>query len=497
MTDTENHSACDRQASPWLHVWDDEPPHPAEPTTPLHLKAPREAMRPGSLAPWWKAGARVATLKTPPDLHALQATPGVMALMVLTTMVMSLLWERLAIPGGANFDWRALPMAWFDLVMLAWVCAWVRPHGVGTARLICLALGVEFVIMSVTSPLWLLMAHLDWQTWPALAYALSWIFWLGPQLWWLSAMGLMFWRMGDRHWRPWLLAMGLLLGLLVLRWAAPPPRPWTQAPAAHEAEPPSLTLTEAVLDAQSKLLDRQLAALKPQRPGVADVYVLTFAPYGEEDVFSRESAMVADVMARRFDAGGREVQLVNHPALAEQLPWATSRNLERALQRVGQIMDPREDILFIHLTSHGARNGHLAAGLWPLKLDPVTPQALKAWMDHAGIRYRVISISACYSGSWIAPLSNDESLVMTAADADHTSYGCGRRSPLTFFGRAMYDEQLRTQTRSFTQAHAAAREVIRRREIEGGKDDGYSNPQIKLGSKIAPVLEALARSLAP
>jgi hypothetical protein len=42
---------------------------------------------------------------------------------------------------------------------------------------------------------------------------------------------------------------------------------------------------------------------------------------------------------------------------------------------------------------------------------------------------------------------------MTAADADHTSYGCGRLSELTFFGRALFDEQLR-KTHSFEQAFA-------------------------------------------
>ena len=202
--------------------------------------------------------------------------------------------------------------------------------------------------------------------------------------------------------------------------------------------------------------------------------------------------MVAEVMAQRFDAQGRTLQLVNHPGTAETLPWATGANLARALQRIGQVMDPREDVVFIHLTSHGARDGQLAVGLWPLTLTPVTPQALKGWLDGAGIPQRIVSISACYSGSWVKPLATEASLVMTAADADHTSFGCGRRSPLTFFGRALYDEQLRTRTLSFTQAHAAAREVIRQREIDAGKDDGYSNPQIKVGARIGPVLERLA-----
>ncbi|MNY57119.1 hypothetical protein D3C86_1932760 [compost metagenome] len=81
-------------------------------------------------------------------------------------------------------------------------------------------------------------------------------------------------------------------------------------------------------------------------------------------------------------------------------------------------------------------------------------------------------------------------MVLTAADADHTSYGCGYKSELTFFGRAMFDEQLRSYTRSFEQAHATAREIIRQREIVAGKDDGYSNPQLSTGPAIRAKLAA-------
>jgi hypothetical protein len=83
---------------------------------------------------------------------------------------------------------------------------------------------------------------------------------------------------------------------------------------------------------------------------------------------------------------------------------------------------------------------------------------------------------------------------MTAADAEHTSYGCGHKSELTFFGRAMYGEQLRT-THSFEVAHAQARKVIEQREKEAGKTDGYSNPQIAVGEAIRPKLAALAARL--
>jgi hypothetical protein len=83
---------------------------------------------------------------------------------------------------------------------------------------------------------------------------------------------------------------------------------------------------------------------------------------------------------------------------------------------------------------------------------------------------------------------------MTAADALHTSYGCGRKSELTFFGRAMYDEQLR-HTHSFEAAHAAVRPLIDQREREAGKTDGYSNPQISVGAAIRGPLLSLEQRL--
>ena len=195
-----------------------------------------------------------------------------------------------------------------------------------------------------------------------------------------------------------------------------------------------------------------------------------------------------------FDSAGRTIQLVNHPRTADEWPWATPLNLQRTIQRVATLMDKDQDVLFIHLTSHGAHSGALSASLWPMEVDEVTPGLLRQWLDESGIRWRVVSVSACHSGSWIEPLAGPGTLVMTASDVEHTSYGCGSRSEFTFFGRAMYDEQLR-QTRSFEQVHAAARAVIERREREAGKTDGYSNPQIAMGDEMRQHLDTLRRQL--
>jgi hypothetical protein len=66
---------------------------------------------------------------------------------------------------------------------------------------------------------------------------------------------------------------------------------------------------------------------------------------------------------------------------------------------------------------------------------------------------------------------------------------------LTFFGRALYEEQLRNDTLSFEQAFAASRAIIKAREEKAGKSDGYSNPQISEGAGIKARLELLRQRL--
>ena len=151
-------------------------------------------------------------------------------------------------------------------------------------------------------------------------------------------------------------------------------------------------------------------------------------------------------------------------------------------------------MLVVYLTSHGAADFQLAASNPPLAVDSISPGELRQALDNAGIKQRVIAVSACFSGGWLGPLAGEHTLVMTAADADHTSYGCGHLSELTFFGRAVFDEQLR-RTHDFESAFAEAVPLIRKREEEAGKPDGFSNPQIDVGAKIRPVLQALAQRL--
>lgn len=264
--------------------------------------------------------------------------------------------------------------------------------------------------------------------------------------------------------------------------------------AAAAPERPRLHLTQEIFEAQQAVWQRAVDGIAPRRAGEAQVYGLVFAPYASEDVFLRESAMVGTLLEERFDARGHVLRLVNHATTSGELPWATPLNLRRAVQAMAERMDREQDVLVIYMTSHGANDFKLASSHWPLTVPWLTPKELREALDAAGIRHRVIAISACYSGGWIEPLATEHSLVMTAADAEHTSYGCGHRSELTFFGRAVFDEALR-KTQSFEAAFAEAVPVIKQREIDAGKEDGFSNPQIHVGAGIRPVLDQLSQRL--
>jgi hypothetical protein len=449
------------------------------------------------LSGWLLQSARsLAFLR--PDLAGLRASPWTIVLLAALLVGLGLLLQRLGIAGPALFYWQAIASGWLTTVLLLWACWLVARSGAGSPDAATLFGVLLLQQILISAPLWglyLLVAHLPGLT-PAV---MAWVRWGIPFLvvGWVALAGvvLLLRETTQGGVRAAVLLAFVLAAVTDL--SIPPQQFWypdESAARAGAVEDKRLQLTQEVLERQSAVLVDSLNALQAHRPGVADLYAITFAPFADEEVFRRESKMVAGVMQSRFDAQGRTLQLINHADTAGELPWATGLNLQRAILRAASLMDRDEDILFIHLTSHGAKDGQLAASFWPLEVDAVTPKQLRTWLDEAGVRFRVLSISACYAGSWIPALAEPGTLVMTAADAEHTSYGCGRSSELTFFGRAMYDEQLRN-TRSFEAAHAAARKLIEQREKDAGKNDGYSNPQIAMGEAVRPRLAALAARL--
>jgi hypothetical protein len=249
---------------------------------------------------------------------------------------------------------------------------------------------------------------------------------------------------------------------------------------------------EALMYSQPAILDKALAQLQPQRKKIADLFFVGFAAYAAEDVFSKEVDYVKQLLEQRFDAEGHSINLVNHLHTLEQTPLATSTNLALTLKRIGKLMNVEEDVLLLYLTSHGSENHELSVSFWPLALNDITPEKLNAMLDEAGIKWRMIVISACYSGGFVEPLQGPTTLVATAAAADKTSFGCGTESEFTYFGEAVFKEQLTRQS-SFITALQQANVSIGQREVREKLE--ASMPQLSIGAAIEPKLKQLDKDM--
>ncbi len=284
---------------------------------------------------------------------------------------------------------------------------------------------------------------------------------------------------------------------VVLAFAyVPRDEPWL-VDAVEDDAPPEI-LREDVFHAQGAMLARELARLEQQRPGVEDIYFLGVASYALQDTFARELGTVRDLMDRSFDTRGRSLALVNHPASAAILPIASATNLRAALAQFGETMNVEEDVLFLYITTHGSANHELAFAWPPLQLQQVNPTLLSRMLADSGIKWRVIVLSACYSGGFIEALRDANTMVITASDATHTSFGCEAGSEATWFGQAFFDEALREQATnrrySLEAAFQRARETVATREKAAGFEP--SNPQMVVGEALKGKLRALEARLA-
>lgn len=243
---------------------------------------------------------------------------------------------------------------------------------------------------------------------------------------------------------------------------------------------------EQVIYAQPRMLREAVAKLAPRVAGKPNLYFIGFAGDGAEDVFLNEAEYARTLFAKRFAANGHELLLANNPATLSRYPLATLTNLETAVDAVAEKMDRDNDILFLLLTSHGTEDHLLYVAMDPLPLDSIAPEDLAGIFTKAKIRYKVVVISACYSGGFIDALKDDTTMIVTAARADRSSFGCGTDSDITDFGRAFLVDGL-NHNDTFTGAFAEASKLVDAWETRN--HDEHSLPQLASTPRIESQLK--------
>jgi hypothetical protein len=294
--------------------------------------------------------------------------------------------------------------------------------------------------------------------------------------------------------------------LLATWWPGPPAVPASTSPVSMAADaapggdasidrwPSQAPTPEQVLYAQPRMMRDALAQLGPRVHGQPNLYLLAFAGDGGEDVFRNEAEYAARLFAQRFGASAHSLVLENNPASLTTRPLASWSNLETALEGLGKVMQPDQDILLLYFTSHGSEDHDLLLDMDPLPLDQLGANDLAGILAMHPFKWKVVVINACYSGGFVPPLRGPGTLVLTAARADRSSFGCGSDSDITYFGKAWLVDAL-NHTDNFADAFKRASGEISRWEQEDKLTP--SEPQIDIGSGIAGQLALWRKGISP
>lgn len=239
---------------------------------------------------------------------------------------------------------------------------------------------------------------------------------------------------------------------------------------------------ESLLFGQSARIDQALAAIRPDDSAQPRAYFVGFAGVGEQKVFTQEIGLASRVLSERYGTDGRSISLLNDVRDLEDAPLATVAGLRYTLRGLGRRMNPDRDVLFLAISSHGAPDPAIAVSNFDLPLDDLTEEDLAEALSDSGIKWRVIIISACYAGGFIESLKNPRSIIITAAAADRTSFGCSNDRDLTYFGEAFYRDALpeaHSLRDAFDQAKSAIATRERRERVDPSKPQAYFGAQME------------------
>jgi hypothetical protein len=146
-----------------------------------------------------------------------------------------------------------------------------------------------------------------------------------------------------------------------------------------------------------------------------------------------------------------------------------------------------DDLVFVHISTHGGPSvlaRKIEGGAEDLLFGNQLARLLAPLKKHR----TVIVLSACYSGSLIGSLVSADRIIMTAARADRSSFGCQASSRHTFFGDAELDG-FGERGRSLHQAFIVISDDVA--AMEQARHFGPpSQPQVFVGAGVRALYDA-------
>ena len=263
--------------------------------------------------------------------------------------------------------------------------------------------------------------------------------------------------------------------------------PFGSRASAQEAEWAIVPEPPAQQLAEHRRIATALDALKQQRPGTVDAYVVVVALDGDP-VFAREAREAGRVLANRFDAAGRTIVLANDEGSSKADAPGSPQTLTLALARVAELMDRTEDVLVLYSTSHGEPEAGLVYKDLKRGGGLISPVRLSSMLNMLGFKNRLLILQACFAGQFVPALKSASTIVVTAAAADRSSFGCQAGNDWTFFGDALINHAFRQPLPLDIQLQRATALIA---AAESRERLEPSNPQVSTGSDAAKWLSRL------
>lgn len=407
------------------------------------------------------------------------------ALFALLALGSNVLFSWLAAQTGSVFNEQGLVsyLIWPMIILLGGI---ILARRAGNQALVFVPVVLWLVADTLSALLQSMVQVLGSRGWlPDWSYSFLPILFLVLFLWQTLAL---LWIFARRQRTPWWERIIVLVGAVALLtiWQ----RNVADQPIFKQI-PVQPVLEEAALYKQPILLQQALASIDPSVAGKTDWYFMGVAGFSDQNVFRSEINKVRELFDVRFGTSGHSLTLINNTYSWLDEPVATKTSVLQGLKKIGQQMDTDEDVLFMTLSSHGDQDFiHLSNP--PLEMDNLDAAWLRAALDASGIRWRVIVVSACYSGSFIDELTSPTTVVITASAADKMSFGCTNTAEMTYFGQAFFAESLRENT-SFAAAFKDASLRVSERENFMGFES--SEPQMVVGSLMKTALPQFEKVL--
>lgn len=271
----------------------------------------------------------------------------------------------------------------------------------------------------------------------------------------------------------------------------------TKADACWQTPPPNPNGGGDLWGAQDSLIGKCVAHIPERTADRPNIYAVAIAPLGTQTLFSREARKALETFASNYGGTAKAgILLSNGVADLMQVPLATQGNVEQVLSEIGRRTEATpDDILVVYLTSHGGPDAVLQSALpGNLPILAISADSLASALAQSRVRRRVIIISACFAGSWIPKLANDDTIIITAAARDRTSFGCADNRPLTYFGEAFLTGPF-SRGASLADSFEGAKKTVSQWEAE--QKLPLSNPQSFVGRNMQAFWQSSPRPAAP